>query len=169
MLHIYRWIFPHCRISWILLPICCTNKLGSHMFEYMWYAFITNTRLGLLNQAYYLPETEYVHWARAHPVSISPFRSIVSYLDCLEVLTKHSNSCRNTVKARLSDWSILFPLWKVGRGKPGWIYWKRLNEWLSFIVQVRHIESSAPFPLCLSFLAELRIKVLHIAWHLIPY
>lgn len=24
--------------------------------------------LSLLNQAYYLPETEFVHWARAHPV-----------------------------------------------------------------------------------------------------
>jgi len=65
--------------------------------------------------------------------------------DCPEVFTKNSNSCRNIVKARLLDWSTLLPLWKGGRGKPDWIYWKRLNELLSFIVQVRHIESSAPF------------------------
>lgn len=45
--------------------------------------FISNTRLELLNQAYYLPETEYVHWARAHPVRISPFHGIVTHLIAL--------------------------------------------------------------------------------------
>jgi len=54
----------------------------------MQYAFITDTRLGLLNQAYYLPETEYVHWARAHPVRISLFYIIVTHLIALRFLLR---------------------------------------------------------------------------------
>jgi len=73
----------HGRISWVLLPDLF-YKLGDltclKLPLYVIYMFITNTRLGLINQAYYLPETEYVHWARAHPVRISTYHSIVTHL-----------------------------------------------------------------------------------------
>ncbi|RDX80237.1 Syndetin, partial [Mucuna pruriens] len=64
-------------------------------------------------KAYYLPETEYVHWARAHPEYSK--NQIIGLINLVA-----------TMKG-----------------------WKR---------KTRHIESSAPFPLCLSFLAELRVK-----------